>query len=179
MISPAVKNKNKYMIKMVAAWRTASLEIRRLKKLADSFLRKTANELASKTASVVVFIPPAVEPGEPPTSIKTVMINWPGSLIAVRSAVLKPAVLGVTDWKRESSSRSSKGACTNSKGKIDGRDCDQGEGNGENNLALHPVFSKMETIRSYIIPCEKSNAAGDDQQHDDNGDNRMIGITGQ
>ena len=45
------------------------------------------------TAMVVVFIPPAVDPGEPPMSIKTIMSIWPASVIFVRSAVLKPAVL--------------------------------------------------------------------------------------
>ena len=62
-----------------------------------SFLRKTANAAASSTASVVVFMPPAVEPGEPPTSMQTIIIAWPGSLTRPRSTVLKPAVRSVTD----------------------------------------------------------------------------------
>lgn len=57
---------------------------------------KHANVFAISTARVVVFIPPAVEPGEPPTSIKTITIPSPSFVIMVRSAVLKPAVLGVT-----------------------------------------------------------------------------------
>ena len=52
--------------------------------------------LNTKTARVVVFIPPAVEPGEPPISIRKIMMALEDSVIAVKSAVLKPAVLGVT-----------------------------------------------------------------------------------
>ena len=66
---------------------------------------------------VVVFIPPAVDPGEPPMSIKTIMSIWPASVIFVRSAVLKPAVLGVTDWNREFNSRVPRGSSENSKKK--------------------------------------------------------------
>lgn len=60
-------------------------------------LRQTENALRIRTASVVVFIPPAVEPGEPPTSMSRVIIALEEPVIAERSAVLKPAVLGVTD----------------------------------------------------------------------------------
>ena len=53
------------------------------------------------TASVVVFIPPAVEPGEPPINIrKIVRILLAGESAAV-SVVLKPAVLAVTESKTE------------------------------------------------------------------------------
>ena len=52
------------------------------------------------TARVVVFIPPAVEPGEPPINIRiTVSILLAGERAAV-SVVLKPAVLAVTESKR-------------------------------------------------------------------------------
>ena len=61
------------------------------------FLRQTENAFKIRTASVVVFIPPAVEPGEPPTSISRIIIALEDSVMAVRSAVLNPAVLGVTD----------------------------------------------------------------------------------
>ena len=49
-----------------------------------------------KNVNAVVFIPPAVDPGEPPISIKMIMINCPVPLNKVKSAVLKPAVRGVT-----------------------------------------------------------------------------------
>ena len=42
-------------------------------------------------------VPPAAEPGEPPISISTIISISPTSLIPVKSAVLKPAVLGATD----------------------------------------------------------------------------------
>ena len=64
-------------------------------------MRNTDSAYETKTAMVVVFIPPAVEPGEPPMSINNVISIRPVSLRAVKSVVLKPAVLGVTDWKRE------------------------------------------------------------------------------
>ena len=58
---------------------------------------------AKRTAAVVVFIPPAVDPGEPPISIRIIIIIWPASVSAVSSTVLKPAVLGVTDWNMDAS----------------------------------------------------------------------------
>ena len=42
---------------------------------------KTAAELKSKTARVVVLKPPAVEPGEPPTSISRMVMSWLGGVI--------------------------------------------------------------------------------------------------
>ena len=59
---------------------------------------------------VEVFIPPAVEPEQPPMSMSTVISIAPDSLMTERSAVLKPAVLAVTDWKREWSMRSFMGS---------------------------------------------------------------------
>ena len=50
-----------------------------------------------RTANVVVFIPPAVEPGEPPISIRIIIIITDACFIALRSTVLNPAVLNVTD----------------------------------------------------------------------------------
>ena len=53
------------------------------------------------TARVVVLIPPAVEPGEPPINIRnTVRILLAGASAAV-SVELKPAVLAVTESKIE------------------------------------------------------------------------------
>ena len=49
------------------------------------------------TAKVVVLIPPAVEPGEPPIIMSTRMIKRPLSVMAARSIVLNPAVLALTD----------------------------------------------------------------------------------
>ena len=47
--------------------------------------------LAISTASVVVLNPPAVELGEPPISIRTVMVITDASESFVKSTVLKPA----------------------------------------------------------------------------------------
>ena len=57
--------------------------------------------LTSITAIVVVLIPPAVEPEEPPTNINIIMINCVVSLIFDKSTVLNPAVRAVTDWNNE------------------------------------------------------------------------------
>ena len=57
--------------------------------------------LASRTAKVVVFIPPAVEPGEPPISIRRIIMPCDEPDIADKFTVLKPAVLVVTDWNRD------------------------------------------------------------------------------
>ena len=57
--------------------------------------------LAKRMAMVVVFIPPAVDPGEPPISIKIIAIVLPGSDICEKSAVLNPAVLVVMDSNKE------------------------------------------------------------------------------
>jgi len=55
------------------------------------------------TANVVVLIPPAVEPGDPPTYIR----NMKKTIIEVgsndRSTELKPAVRLTTDWKKAAS----------------------------------------------------------------------------
>ena len=58
---------------MVAALFTVSSDMRRLKKCVFSFLRNTDSADETKTAIVVVFIPPAVEPGEPPASISNII----------------------------------------------------------------------------------------------------------
>ena len=46
-------------------------------------------------------MPPAVEPGEPPINIKTIIMTRPTPVTAAMSAVLKPAVRGVTAWNSE------------------------------------------------------------------------------
>ena len=51
------------------------------------------------TAKVVVLIPPAVEPGEPPIIINIIVTSWAWVESPSKATVLKPAVLGVTDWK--------------------------------------------------------------------------------
>lgn len=49
------------------------------------------------TANVVVLMPPAVEPADPPIIIRHMRINLPASVIFASSTVLKPAVLALTD----------------------------------------------------------------------------------
>ena len=79
---------------------------RRLKHSTFFFWRNVEKILKTNTAAVVVFIPPAVEPVEPPTTIRQIMRKMLPSLRAARSTVLKPAVLAVTDWNRDARIRS-------------------------------------------------------------------------
>lgn len=82
---------------VLPALRTVSSDILLLKHC-TSFLRlNTVIAERNRTAKVAVFIPPAVEPGEPPISIRMTIMAVPDSSIAARSVVLKPAVRVVTD----------------------------------------------------------------------------------
>ena len=51
--------------------------------------------------NVVVLIPPAVEPGEPPINIKIMVMKRVGIVKPFKSNVLYPAVLGVTEAKND------------------------------------------------------------------------------
>ena len=53
--------------------------------------------MPARRASVVIFMPPAVDPGAPPVSMSMIITATPSSLSDVRSTVLNPAVLVVTD----------------------------------------------------------------------------------
>lgn len=85
-----------YSKKIVAALFTASSDTDRPKNCACSFFLNTDIEFLNITAIVVIFMPPAVEPGAPPISIRIINIPSPASLIVLRGTVLNPAVLGVT-----------------------------------------------------------------------------------
>ena len=95
-IAPATDSTT-YNKRTVAPFLIARMGIPLPKRWACSFSLKTANADAQRTAIVVVFIPPAVEPGEPPINIRIIINSKPGSLMIVKSTVLKPAVLGVMD----------------------------------------------------------------------------------
>ena len=97
IMTPLVKNNTRYINKTAPALRTVSSDILLLKHC-TSFLRlNTVIAESNRTAKVVVFIPPAVEPGEPPISIRIIIIITDACFIALRSTVLNPAVLNVTD----------------------------------------------------------------------------------
>ena len=53
----------------------------------------------NRAKAVVVLMPPAVEPGAPPVSIRMIMMQRLPSLKVSMSIVLNPAVRVVTDWK--------------------------------------------------------------------------------
>ena len=89
------------MKRIAIAVATISGIMRRLNISGLSFLAKTAVAQEIRTARVVVLIPPAVDPGLPPTSMRRIIRNWPDSRMEERSAVLKPAVRVVTDWNKD------------------------------------------------------------------------------
>ena len=97
IIIPLVRNNVMYISAIVAALRTVSVPILLPKKWVSSFFLKTENAEENSTAIVVVFMPPAVDPGEPPINIRIMVNTRPASLKAARFTVLKPAVLGVMD----------------------------------------------------------------------------------
>ena len=97
IIIPLVRNNVMYISEIVAALRTVSVPILLPKKWVSSFFLKTENAEENSTAIVVVFMPPAVDPGEPPINIRIMVNTRPASLKAARFTVLKPAVLGVMD----------------------------------------------------------------------------------
>ena len=69
----------------------------RLKKLTSPLEGNLEIRFLKKIATVVVFIPPAVEPGDPPINIRlirTKRVAWERLAMGI---VLKPAVLLVTD----------------------------------------------------------------------------------
>ncbi len=66
--------------------------------------------ISSRSVKLVVLIPPPVDPGEAPMNIRIIMTRIVVLARLPMSTVLKPAVRGVIDWKRESSSRVCQGA---------------------------------------------------------------------
>lgn len=85
----------RYINKSVAAFLIVSSSILLPNSCALFFLRKTEKAPEKRTAIVVVFMPPAVDPGDPPISIKTISSTLPVPDREEKDAVLKPAVLGV------------------------------------------------------------------------------------
>ena len=69
MAAAPTKVSPRYSSRMAAALRTVDVSNLRWKSCGSSRLRKAAMALAMRTASVVTFMPPAVEPGAPPVSI--------------------------------------------------------------------------------------------------------------
>ena len=61
----------------------------------------------------------------------------------------------------------------------DGRKDTERQGPGHDDLALHPVSGEMIPVCADIIPGQETDAAGDDEQHDRNVDERLICVGGQ
>ena len=83
------------------AFFTDPSEIRRLNKVALFLFPMVANAEQIRTAMVTVFIPPAVPTGEPPISIKIIDTAAEAFVKFSCGIVAKPAVLVVTDWKKD------------------------------------------------------------------------------
>ena len=73
MVNAPVSERTRYSVKMAAASWTAFSSIRRPNISGLFCLRNTAKALATSTAIVVVLMPPAVEPGEPPMNISRIV----------------------------------------------------------------------------------------------------------
>jgi len=70
------------------------------KTLVERSLRMMLSEKRSKTATVVVLIPPAVDPGEPPMNIRISVKRIPPFEREAVSVIFIPAVLGETESKK-------------------------------------------------------------------------------
>ena len=98
---PEIINRNIYINNIVAAVATISVSILLLNKRVSCFFLNTAKAEAKITAIVVTFIPPAVDPGAPPISIKSIITHWLAPVSFDKSTVENPAVLVVTLEKNE------------------------------------------------------------------------------
>ena len=96
MTMPPERKRTRYIKSIAEAFFIAASATRLSKHSTSSLLLKTDIAENTSIATVVVFMPPAVEPGEPPMSISIMVIIFPVTLIFPKSTVLKPAVLGVT-----------------------------------------------------------------------------------
>ena len=83
------------------AFFTEPSEMRRPNKVALFLLRIVANAEQMRTAMVTVFIPPAVPTGEPPINIKIIDTAAEAFVRFSCGTEAKPAVLVVTDWKKD------------------------------------------------------------------------------
>ena len=89
------------VITTATAFFTDPSEIRRPNKVALFLFLMVANAEQISTAIVTVFIPPAVPTGEPPISIKITDTATEAFVRFSCGTEAKPAVLVVTDWKRD------------------------------------------------------------------------------
>ena len=83
------------------AFFTDSSEMRRPNRAPLLLFVMVANAEQISTATVTVFIPPAVPTGEPPISIKIIDTAAEALVKFSCGIVAKPAVLVVTDWKKD------------------------------------------------------------------------------
>ncbi|MCY1461967.1 hypothetical protein D9M71_796880 [compost metagenome] len=82
----------------VKAFKIVSVTILRLKRTTSSFPRICDHIVATKTAKVVILIPPAVDPEPAPINMKRIIKNNVECVKSPIASVLEPAVRGVTAW---------------------------------------------------------------------------------
>ena len=89
------------MTTTATAFFTDPSEIRRPNRVALFLFLMVATAEQIRTVMVTVFIPPAVPTGEPPTNIKMIDTAAEAFVKFSCGTVAKPAVLVVTDWKKD------------------------------------------------------------------------------
>ena len=77
IITDPKRNNETYIIKMATELFTASLSTLRRNNSVSSFFLNSEMTVANNIAKVDVFIPPAVDPDEPPTNIKIIIVSKP------------------------------------------------------------------------------------------------------
>jgi hypothetical protein len=80
---------------------TVSRGIVLVKMLTSSLPLSLFQSMRKRRAVLVVFIPPPAEPGEAPMNMRIIIKRMVSLVSCPISTVLKPAVLGVIDWKNE------------------------------------------------------------------------------
>ena len=91
-------------IRMIESVRfRSSRGIVRLNTCTSSRPRRRLHISRNRIPALVVLTPPPVEPGDAPTNIRRIIIRMVSLVSSPMSTVLKPAVRGVIDWKRDAS----------------------------------------------------------------------------
>lgn len=165
---------------MAAASQEALTLMRRPKKRPSSRRRNTAMALAKSTATVVVFMPPAVDPGEPPMSMSTMVTARARPLSEVRSAVLKPAVPGGDGLEQAHPhplAQGQGGELVEEEPRR--RRHDEHRRGDQDDLALHAVVVQAESVGADVVPGEEADAAHHDEAHDDQVHHRVGPVGGE
>ncbi len=176
--TPPPKNSARYIVRMVAAVLTALIDPDARKIVRCPVCGMLRQHL--RTASVVVFMPPAVEPGEPPISIRRIIIPYEALDIADRFYRIEARRPRRDSLKKRRQQPLSYGKCRKvCKEEKYGWQKDEKPSRDKDHLALHPIAMKFPLVFANVIPRQKANAPNHDQQHDRDIDHRTISIDGK